>query len=104
MPDTSPSRAAKPLGPQAWLGQVLLYGLFALAIGVFSQWPSYRHLGGDQAGLTVRPGSPEALAEGLLTLLSDPGRRQAMGDRGQEMAERYYWDVQVHQFARVYEL
>ena len=49
MPDTPPSRAAKPLGPQAWLGQVLLYGLFALAIGVFSQWPLYRHLDGDQA-------------------------------------------------------
>lgn len=33
----------------AWIGQVLLYGLFALAIGVFSQWPPYRHLGGKQA-------------------------------------------------------
>jgi len=31
------------------MGQVLLYGLFALAIGVFSQWPPYRHLGEDQA-------------------------------------------------------
>jgi len=62
------------------------------------------HLGGGQAGLIVRPGSSEALAEGLLTLLSDPGRRRAMGDRGRELAARYYWDVQVHQFARVYEL
>jgi glycosyltransferase involved in cell wall biosynthesis len=62
------------------------------------------HLGGGQAGLIVRPGSSEALAEGLLTLLSDPGRRQAMGDRGRELAARYYWDVQVCQFARVYEL
>ena len=43
------ARAARPLGPRAWLGQVLLYGLFALAIGVFSQWPPYRHLGDDQA-------------------------------------------------------
>jgi glycosyltransferase involved in cell wall biosynthesis len=62
------------------------------------------HLGGGQAGLIVRPGSSEALAEGLLTLLSDPGRRQAMGDRGRELAAHYYWDVQVCQFARVYEL
>jgi hypothetical protein len=37
--DTRPS--PKP-GPVAWAGQVLLYGLFALAIGVFSQWPKVR--------------------------------------------------------------
>ena len=62
------------------------------------------HLGGNQAGLTVRPGSSQALAEGLLALLGDPGLRRALGDRGRELAERYYWDVQVHHFARVYEL
>lgn len=33
-----------PRGARAWLGQALLYGLFALAIGVFSHWPPYRHL------------------------------------------------------------
>jgi len=49
MPDTSPARAAPPPGPRAWLGQVVLYGLFALAIGVFSQWPPYHHLDADQA-------------------------------------------------------
>jgi hypothetical protein len=43
------ARATPPLGPLAWIGQLLLYGLFALAIGVFSQWPPYRHLGDDQA-------------------------------------------------------
>ena len=43
------ARATRPLGPLAWIGQVLLYGLFALAIGVFSQWPPYRHLEADQA-------------------------------------------------------
>lgn len=35
--------------PLAWLGQALLYGLFALLIGVFSHWPPYRHLAADQA-------------------------------------------------------
>ena len=62
------------------------------------------HLGDGQAGLIVRPGSSDALAEGLLALLSDPGRCRVIGDRGRELAQRYYWDVQVHQFARVYEL
>jgi hypothetical protein len=36
-------------GPIAWLGQALLYGAFALFIGVFSSWPPYRHLAPDQA-------------------------------------------------------
>jgi hypothetical protein len=49
MPDTANVRATRSLGAGAWIGQVLLYGLFALAIGVFSQWPPYRHLGDDQA-------------------------------------------------------
>ena len=61
------------------------------------------HLGGDQAGLLVPPGSAGALAEGLLYLLDNPALRQTMGNRGQELAEQFYWDVQVHQFARVYE-
>lgn len=33
----------------AWAGQVALYALFALFIGVFSSWPAYRHLAADQA-------------------------------------------------------
>lgn len=48
MPDTT-ARSPQPPSPRAWLGQVLLYGLFALSIGVFSQWPPYRHLQPDQA-------------------------------------------------------
>ena len=37
----------------AWAGQVLLYGLFALAIAVFSSWPGYRPLPAGQALLKV---------------------------------------------------
>lgn len=43
----SPPAAGR--GPKAWLGQVLLYGLFALAVGVFSHWPPYHPLPADQA-------------------------------------------------------
>lgn len=35
--------------PLAWIGQILLYGLFALIVGVFSAWPPYRHLEPDRA-------------------------------------------------------
>lgn len=38
-----------PNSKLAWVGQALLYGAFALFIGVFSQWPAYRHLDDDQA-------------------------------------------------------
>ena len=48
MADTT---AAPPrrLPAVAWLGQLLLYGLFAGVIGVFSHWPSYHPLGSNEA-------------------------------------------------------
>jgi hypothetical protein len=61
--------------PLSWAGQLALYGLFALAIGVFSQWPRYRHLEPGQALVKVsftrvgkpvgdcRPLTPEELAK-----------------------------------------
>ena len=58
MPDRLDHRPNRPL---AWAGQALLYGLFALAIGVFSQWPPYHHLAPDQALVKlsfVRVGKP----------------------------------------------
>jgi hypothetical protein len=47
--------------PGALAGQVLLYGLFAVAIGVFSQWPVYHHLAPGRALVKVsftRVGKP----------------------------------------------
>ena len=40
---------AAPRGAAAWAAQVVLYGLFAFVIGVFSHWPPYRHLAADAA-------------------------------------------------------
>lgn len=48
---THPRR--KPGGPIRWLGQLLLYGLFALIIGVFSQWPPYHPIAADEALIKV---------------------------------------------------
>jgi hypothetical protein len=42
--------------PRSWAaigGQVLLYGLFAAVIGLFSAWPSYTHLPPGQAVLKL---------------------------------------------------
>ncbi|HET9977020.1 MAG TPA: hypothetical protein VFQ20_06260 [Burkholderiaceae bacterium] len=46
MPEAAAHRRTTPL---AWGGQVLLYAAFALAIGVFSRWPTYEHLAPNQA-------------------------------------------------------
>lgn len=75
MPEPT-ARTGNPTGMLAWGGQLLLYGLFALAIGVFSQWPPYRHLGAGQALIKVsfsRVGKPvgdcRALTEAELARL-----------------------------------
>jgi hypothetical protein len=49
MREAAAPRPNAPRGALAWLGQVLLYGLFALAVGTFSHWPRYHHLAPGQA-------------------------------------------------------
>ncbi len=63
------------LTPLAWVGQILLYALFAGVVGVFSSWPPYRQLAGDQSLIKLsfshtgkpvsdcRPQTPEELAK-----------------------------------------
>lgn len=60
-------------------------------------------LGDGQAGLLVAPGDPCALAEGIVSLLSDPLRRREMATAGRERVERYMWDRLVERFLQVYE-
>jgi hypothetical protein len=52
-PTRQPVPPAHRPGVRAWAGQVVLYGLFALFIGVFSHGPSYRHLAPDRALLKL---------------------------------------------------
>ena len=47
----APSR--RPVSIGAWLGQALLYALFAVFIGVFSHWPTYHPLAPGQALIKV---------------------------------------------------
>jgi hypothetical protein len=73
MPELVSSRRTLPAS--AWIGQLLLYALFALAIGVFSRWPVYHHLASDQALIKIsfthtgkpagdcRPQTPAELAK-----------------------------------------
>ncbi len=57
-----------------------------------------------RAGLLVAPGDAEALAEGIMAVLQDEDRAKAMAEAALEMRERYYWDVLVKDFVRVYDL
>ena len=52
-PTSAIARPSRPTSPAQWLGQFLLYGLFAVVIGVFAQWPLYHPLGADQAMIKV---------------------------------------------------
>jgi len=51
MPDAVAQRPT--LSASAWLGQGLLYALFALVIGVFSRWPVYHPLASGQALIKI---------------------------------------------------
>ena len=48
---TTPSRG--PVSVGAWLGQAVLYALFAVFIGVFSHWPPYHPLPPGQALIKI---------------------------------------------------
>jgi glycosyltransferase involved in cell wall biosynthesis len=43
-----------------------------------------------ERGIQVRPGDPEAFADALAHVVSDPALRQALGGRGREYVERHY--------------
>lgn len=83
MPETAASPARTRSTPAAWVGQVILYGLFALAVGSFSRWPVYRPLAPDEALVKVsfvRVGKPvgdcRRLSDAELARLP-PNMRQA---------------------------
>jgi len=54
------------------------------------------------AGLLVEAGDAQALAEGILTILEDSDLAHAMQEAALSLRERYYWDVLVRDFVKVY--
>lgn len=58
----------------------------------------------EQTGLLVPPQAPEALADALITLLTDTPRRRLMGLAGRAFVkERYEWDTVLRQWETVFE-
>ena len=54
------------------------------------------------AGFAVKPGNPEALADGILKILNDPELQQKMHENSQDMRDELFWDNRVHSFIEVY--
>ncbi|MBO3745910.1 glycosyltransferase [Streptosporangiaceae bacterium NEAU-GS5] len=79
----------------------------AMALGkpvVLSDLPALAELvGGDGAGLLVRPESPEELAKALAGLRDDPERRHLMGKAGKaEVAAHRTWSSLAKTYREIY--
>jgi glycosyltransferase involved in cell wall biosynthesis len=58
----------------------------------------------DQSGLLVPKQDPEALANAIIKILSDPAKAKAMGQRGRELVEtKYNWKTIVKQVVGLYQ-
>jgi glycosyltransferase involved in cell wall biosynthesis len=55
------------------------------------------------AGLAVAPGSVQALAEGILTLLRNPETLAEMRAAARKMHDQYTWDRLAERFVQIYE-
>ncbi len=93
--DDAVARARSPLK----VFESMACGLPVVTGDVGDRWEI---LGDGRAGLLVAPGDPQALAEGIVTLLLDPVRRREMAAAGRERAQAYCWERLVEQFVQVY--
>jgi len=59
-------------------------------------------LGGGEAGVLVEAGHAHTLAEGILAILENHDLAQAAREAALRLREKYYWDVLVREFVRVY--
>ena len=59
-------------------------------------------LDNGRAGVLVKPGSADALADGIISALSDRPCYNSMADQAQVVSEQFRWDRLVHEFVKVY--
>ncbi|MGC8731607.1 MAG: glycosyltransferase [Halothiobacillaceae bacterium] len=83
---------------------LLEYGMAGLPAVATTVGQCPEVLGHGEAGLLVPPRSPEQLAAALLSLLTSPERRAALGERFRQRVQRTYGQASVvAQICRVYE-
>ena len=84
--------AAPAIGRESF-GMVLTRAFGCATPVVASDIEGYRDVATPETSVLVPPGDPEALAEALVSLLSDEERRRRLGHAGRELAaERYSWE------------
>jgi phosphatidylinositol alpha-mannosyltransferase len=95
--------AAPSVGGESF-GMVLTRAFACATPAVASDIPGYRDVMTAEAGLTVPPGEPDALADALIALLEDESRRERLGQAARRLAEeRYSWDGIARSLVHVYE-
>lgn len=63
-----------------------------------------QYLDGGSAGKLVTPGDPYSLASGILEVLENSAIASQMRCAAESVRERYYWDVLIKDFVKLYEL
>ncbi len=61
-------------------------------------------LDNGETGVLVSPGSPQSLAEGVLSILQDPDRMARMSQAALVCSQKWHWGHLVRDFAKAYEL
>jgi phosphatidyl-myo-inositol alpha-mannosyltransferase len=96
--------AAPSLGGESF-GMVLTRAFACATPVVASDIAGYREVMTPEAGVSVPPGDPQALADALVALLGDESRRSALGAAARQLArERYSWDDIARRLIGIYEL
>jgi phosphatidylinositol alpha-mannosyltransferase len=101
---TAKALVAPSLGGESF-GMVLTRA-FACALPVVaSDIPGYRDVMSPDTGVSVAPGDPAALVQGVAALLEDEPRRAAAGAAARELAqESYAWGSIAERLLGIYEL
>jgi glycosyltransferase involved in cell wall biosynthesis len=89
------ARAAIAVVPSRWPEPFGLTALEALASGtplITSGRGGLREVAGD-AAVYVNPDDPQAMAEAIVALAGDPGRRAALGEAGRRRAAQFDADL-----------
>jgi phosphatidylinositol alpha-mannosyltransferase len=93
-----------PSTGQESFGMVLTRAFACATPVVASDIAGYRAVMTPETGLLVPPGDSDALADELVSLLEDEGRRRAFGDAARRLAlERYAWSDIARRLAAIYE-
>jgi phosphatidylinositol alpha-mannosyltransferase len=95
--------AAPSLGGESF-GMVLTEAFACATPVVASDIAGYRDVMREDTGLLVPPGNADALADALVALLADDGRRSELGNAARRVAiERYAWPDVARRLLEVYE-